>query len=65
MIGIQDFLKYRCIGDLTVSPDGKHAAYTVIQAQLERNGYTKEVWVTGIETAKSWRVLEDGSFTAF
>lgn len=65
MIGIQDFLKYRCIGDLTVSPDGKHAAYTVIQAQLERNGYTKEVWVTDIETAKSWRVLEDGSFTAF
>ena len=65
MIGIQDFLKYRCIGDLTVSADGKFAAYTVIQAQLERNGYTKEVWITDIETASSRCVLGDGSFTYF
>ena len=65
MIGIQDFLKYRCIGDLTLSPEDAFAAYTVIQAQMERNGYTKEVWVTCIETAESWKVLEDGSFTSF
>lgn len=65
MIGIQDFLKYRCIGDLALSSEGGYAAYTVIQAQMERNGYSKDVWVTCVKTAQSWKVLEDGSFTSF
>lgn len=63
MIEIQDFLKYRSIGDLAVSADGAYAAYTVIQARLEQNAYTRELWLTELATAKSRKLLENGSFT--
>jgi len=65
MIGIQDFLNYRSIGDLTVSDDEAYAAYTVIQARLKENDYTRELWLTQIASARSFKLLENGEFTSY
>ena len=65
MIQIQDFLKYRSIGDLSLSPDGRFAAYRVLRAVLEGNTYTRELWLTELSSGESRCLLPDGSFTAF
>lgn len=65
MIGIKDFLNYRSIGDLSLSPGQKFAAYTVRQAVLEKNGYSVQLWLTDLATGESRILLEDGTFTYF
>lgn len=65
MIGIQDFLKYRSIGGLSLSPDGRFAAYTVHQARMETNDYSVELWLTEVPSGRTRRLLENGGFTSF
>lgn len=63
MIGIKDFLNYASLGELSVSPGERFAAYEVKQAVLEGNRYTREVWVYDLETGENHRLLRDGEIT--
>ena len=39
------FTKYKFLSDLAYSPDGACAAFTVTQANMERNGYDHNIWL--------------------
>ncbi len=42
---IDDFTRIRCLTDLTASPDGSKAAFTVKMASLEKNKYENNIWL--------------------
>ena len=62
MIGIMDFLKYKSLSALAVSPDGRRAVIAVSQPALETNDYRKELWLCGMDGSKPRRLLEHGAF---
>lgn len=62
MIGIQDFLNYVSLSQLTLSPDEKRAAFVVKQPVLQENTYKKELWVCELKSGKSRCLLEDADF---
>ena len=59
MIGIKEFLNYRSLADLTLSPDGNRAVFTVIQPMLEGNCYQRDLWLLDTGSGKT-RLLRSG-----
>lgn len=60
MTGIQDFLTYRSLSQLCLSPDETQAVFVVQKPALEGNRYQKELWACRLETGTCRRLLEDG-----
>lgn len=48
-IQIDTFLKYKFVSDPTFSPDAQHVAFLVSQADLEMNGYKKDLYLYDME----------------
>ena len=61
-IEIKDFLRYKYISELSLSPDGAHAAFVVTQADEEENGYKNALYVLDLATGESRALTaRDGS----
>ena len=62
---IRDFLGYSFLSDTLCSPDKKHIAFHVARADIEKNGYKKEIWVYDVAQAaprKLCDVCRDGRY---
>ena len=44
-VAIEDMTRIRALGNLTLSPSGKKAAFTVKTGALEENAYKTDIWV--------------------
>ena len=51
-VEIKDLLAFRYPENLTYSPDGKTLAFTLAQADYEKNQYHRDVWVIQNGNAK-------------
>jgi dipeptidyl aminopeptidase/acylaminoacyl peptidase len=51
-ITVQDLLKLRSIGGVSISPDGRWVAFTLRQADLKPNGYRTALYVTAASGQK-------------
>lgn len=60
MTGIQDFLAYRSLSQLCLSPDKTQAVFVVQRPALEGNTYEKELWACRLESGECRRLLADG-----
>lgn len=45
MTKIDDFLNYKSLSNLKVSPNETKAAFIVMQPLLEENSYDRELWI--------------------
>ncbi len=56
------FTKYKFLSDLAYSPDGACAAFTVTQANMERNGYDHNIWLYRLDEKRTVRLtgMDDG-----
>ena len=59
-VRIEDFIDYRYLGSLKVSPDKKHALFTVIRGSLETDSYPGNLWLMEVESGKT-RQLTSGN----
>jgi len=55
-----DLQYFRWLEEITLSPDGKHAAYTVRRVDAASNGYVVDVFVQEIDVPGSERKLTSG-----
>lgn len=47
---LRDFMSYRFLSDLELSPDGRHAVFAVSQADEEKNDYRHNLWLYTLES---------------
>ena len=59
-VQIQDFMDYRYLGSLQVSPDQQHAVFTVITADREEDKYPGNLWLLDLQTKRT-RQLTSGN----
>ena len=52
-VQIQDFMDYRYLGSLQVSPDQQHAVFTVITADREEDKYPGNLWLLDLQTKQT------------
>jgi dipeptidyl aminopeptidase/acylaminoacyl peptidase len=52
----EDLFAFRWLTDVALSADGRHLAYTVKQADAERNGYTAALYVRDLEAGSPRRI---------
>jgi dipeptidyl aminopeptidase/acylaminoacyl peptidase len=50
------FTKYKFLSSLALSPDAAHAAFTVGQADMEKNGYHHNIWLYRLSDKKMTRL---------
>ena len=48
-IRLEEFLDYRFLSDLRLSPEGRKAAFAVSRSNEERDGYDTGIWVADLE----------------
>lgn len=46
----EDLLEFHFLSEVSLSPDGRRAAYVVSRADREKNGYQNSLWVMDLET---------------
>ena len=49
-VQIQDFIDYRYLGSLQVSPDQQHAVFTVITGDQDADKYPGNLWLLDLAT---------------
>ena len=62
----EDLYQFRFLSDLKAAPDGRHAVFTVTQAQEEENGYAQGLWLMELPGGKARQLTagkdEKGTF---
>lgn len=58
------FMKYRFLSDLTLAPESKAAAFRCAEADPEKNGYRRDLWLLP-ENGAARRLTTDGKAGAF
>lgn len=53
---LHDFTEYKFLSGIQYSPDGKHLAYVVHQASIEKNQYLSNIYIYREETNSSYRL---------
>ena len=53
---IDDLIKLQTAGNVSVSPDGKYAAYTVREADFDQNAFVTRIWLADTGSGKRWQV---------
>lgn len=64
-VAIETFLEYRFLSSPAFSPDGEWAAFLVRQGDLERNGYTCDLWVCRLRNRECRQLTRDGGVRHF
>ena len=59
-VQIQDFIDYRYLGSLQVSPDQQHAVFTVITGDQDADKYPGNLWLLDLATRET-RQLTSGN----
>lgn len=52
VIGLEDFLSYRMLSSLSLSPDGRYALFAVAQARKEENDYAWKLHLYDFQTSQ-------------
>ena len=52
-VNISDFIDYRYLGSMQISPDQKHAVFTVITGNKENDNYPGNLWIMDLESRKT------------
>lgn len=52
-ITIEDITKIKSAGNIAVSPDGKHAVFTVVEPNVAKNGYDYNLWLYSMESGQT------------
>ena len=59
-VQIQDFMDYRYLGSLQVSPDQQHAVFTVITGDQDADNYPGNLWLLDLATQKTRQLTSGG-----
>lgn len=52
-VNIEDFIAYNYLGNLKISPDEKHAIFTHITGNKEKDNYPANIWILNLEDAST------------
>ena len=52
-VNISDFIDYRYLGSMQVSPDQKHAVFTVITGDKENDNYPGNLWIMDLDSRET------------
>jgi len=55
---LKDVFAYRSLSDITVSPDGTRAVFTVRETDLESNSVRSNLWLIHLETGKYFKLTK-------
>ncbi|MCF0151154.1 MAG: S9 family peptidase [Firmicutes bacterium] len=50
---IEDITKIKCAGGVVISPDGKHAVFTVNEPDVKKNSYKYNLWLMDVKKGKA------------
>ncbi len=64
-IGVETFLEYNFLSEVSISPDGKYTAFIKSVASLEDNNYTGNLYLMCNETKKTKQLTTIGTVRAF
>src|SRR6478735_5283801 len=53
---IDDLINLKRVGNPTISPDGRHVAYTVRETNWDENAYETEIWLADSTTGQTRQV---------
>lgn len=59
-IGLQDFMEYRFLCELQLSPDERHLSFTGVQCQEEQNSYQKDLYLVHLPEGQARRMTFQG-----
>jgi len=59
-VSINDFLEYRFLSQLSVSPDGKYAAFLVRHPDEPANRYRSDIWSLNLDTGETRQLTDSG-----
>ena len=62
-VQIQDFIDYRYLGSLQVSPDQQHAVFTVITGDQDTDKYPGNLWLLDLATPATKKRKRSGGTT--
>lgn len=64
-IELTDFLQYHYLSNVSVSPDGKHAAFIKHKCNETLDGYVSDLWVCDLDQGDSHPVTNEGRKQVF
>ncbi len=59
-INIKDFIDYKYLSNLTVSPDENNMGFVISQADFEANSYKSYIWIMDTKTKESRKLTANG-----